>query len=141
MRAHVRIFFLFALGVGLLGCLAFPPVNNVSEYLSTETGGFIIGSGDKSVRYALTVTAARAIPAGAVLDVSYANPLGGEPLASTTTVADGVTKFVLVSPAIAGLRANEVYTVEVKIFADASRQVLLGTHTQQIRSSFTMPPD
>jgi hypothetical protein len=141
MNKRAGLFVGLIVCIGLASCNLFPPSKNTSEYLKTETGGFVIAKSDKAVCYSLTLSSVKPVQTGALLEATYENPAGGSPYTSTLVAGSNQNTFELKSPPIQGLHSGHTYMIEVSIYSNSSKQTLLGQHTQGIQSPFSMPLD
>jgi hypothetical protein len=128
----------FAIVAGMLFVATFAiaqPKPEVSEYLKTRWGGAVTDTVKEpgTAYFGLTLDWVRRPPAEAVVVAEFENTEDGtKPYIVEQAVNLVDSPFVLKSPKYPCVVNNSRYNVTIRIFSDASKSVLLGTHEQQI---------
>lgn len=85
--------------------------------------------------YMITLARKEPLPGDGVIETSFENPAGGDPLVTRTTVSPATTKVVLESPAVHCIVKDRPYSVTILVFgAD-------DTLIQQIDTTLTSSQD
>jgi hypothetical protein len=108
-----------------------------SEYFETRGGGFVINTDREEVTYAMSVTAIKPMPEGAVLEATFENPRDpSSPFVVNVPLPPEDDFLVLKSPPVNGLRAYSAYSVDLILFRGPAKASVVARHRQYIRSTF-----
>jgi hypothetical protein len=105
-----------------------------SEYLKPGGGGFIFNYRNAEASYGLILFPTRDPPAGAIIEVSFENPAGGEPIL-VSRPARGGGRIDFQTPPVTGVEKGKRYQV-VAVLRAAN-----GDELQRIAKSFASEVD
>ena len=115
-------------------CNTTPPKPSESEYFVSAGGGFNFDRDAKTASYGITLESKGNVRAGNAIEARFENPAGGDDLVQTIVAQEGQTRFVFTSPPVQGLRAYTNYSIEFILYESSSKEIVLGTHKQQLQS-------
>lgn len=119
---------------GVLGIAALLTLSACSDekspYIEVQGGGFIFNYRIAEATMGLVAVPLKEIPTGAVIEASFQNPAGGEPLLVSDSVTPAKTKFSFTTPPLKGIEADKPYKVTVRLL-DAE-----GKELQKIEKDF-----
>lgn len=116
------------------GCLSTPkPQNSTNDYLKTISGGFLINTQLKTIRYGLNIQIMSPIPKGSYLVTHFENPLNpNDSIKLTTSIPDNANQIVLKSSEINGLKPHHKYYIKSILYTQNG--IPIDTHSQYIES-------
>jgi len=116
-----------------------PPAATVSDYLVTESAGFV-GDSNKGGGFGFSII----LSAGSLLTekryavASFENPGGDDVQLEVPFDADPAQSSIVVnSPVIHRWKNNHRYGITIRVYEDEAHTVLLGTHVQEL--DFAIP--
>lgn len=113
-----RVVLLFPPALLLLsGCV------DQSQYLELAGGGFIFNYRNATAIYGIILVPRKDPPAGAVIEVSFENPAGGDPIVLSRP-ARGGGRIEFETPALAGVEKDRPYHVVVLLKAANGEELL-----------------
>jgi hypothetical protein len=118
----------------LAGCGLLTPVPQKGEYLQTGGGGFLYDRETQQVQYGIVVIPRKPIPAGSMLEATFEDPVGNHPFTISTTVKLDEKDFTLKSPPVHGTRAGTNYRIQIRLYSDTAKSLLLDAYTQDVRA-------
>ena len=138
MFRHTVAFALLLLLIPALGA-AQPPRPSKSEYLTTEGAGFMLDKANGAI-YAMTFSVNKEIKSPVFVTINFENPSDRKsPFRSDLTIAPGQHDVMAESPGIKRIKSGKRYSVDVLLYADESRTLLIGRHSQKV--AFDMPEE
>jgi len=112
-----------------------------TDWFKTSGSGVALEkrNGNNHVFFGIGLTPVKKLPAGAVIVAEFPNPAdAAHPLEASLTPKAGEEKLSLRSDPVECIVNNSDYTITVKLYTDASRKKLLGTHVQPL--ALKVPP-
>ena len=105
-------------------------------YLGILGGGFMFNYREGDVYYGFTAMVQRPLPTGSIIEASFEDPGGGEPLVVRQRVGTDTERYSLRSPEVRGVEAGKPYHVAIRIF-DRGKQNLLGMQSLDFTSKIS----
>lgn len=111
-------------------------------YLKILGGGFMFNYRQGEVFYGFTAQVIRPLASGSIIEASFENPGGGEPLVVSERVSTMTDRYSLRTPPIRGVEAKKPYQVSIRVY-DRERTTLLWSaeHSYASVISDTIVPD
>jgi hypothetical protein len=111
-------------------------------YLEFVGGGFIFNYRLAEADYGFVARMRRPIAPGTIIEASFEDPEGGEPLVVTQVARRGGLQYLFRSPPVRGVEAHRDYRVELRLIDPADGSVV-ATYTRSYRSDVaqSMLPD
>lgn len=117
--------------MGIAALLALSACSNEnSPYVEVQGGGFMFNYRIAEATMGLVAVPLKEIPAGSVIEASFQNPAGGDPLLVTDNITPAKTKFSFTTPPLKGIEADKPYKVTLRLL-DAD-----GNELQKIEKDF-----
>lgn len=105
-------------------------------YLGILGGGFMFNYREGDVYYGFTAMVQRPLPTGSIIEASFEDPGGGEPLIVRQRVGTDTERYSLRSPEVRGVEAGKPYHVAIRVF-DREEQNLLGMQSLDFTSKIS----
>jgi hypothetical protein len=121
----------------LVGCAQSPraPAPG-SPYLATKFCGFVFDGRTKEARFSIDLIVERRLPAGAIVEATFENPLErNQPIVVTREVKGNERELRIVSTPVKGITQRE-YAMAVRVYPTRDKTTLLATHTESCRAPF-----
>lgn len=135
MKLYIALFFFAFLGVPTVN--AEPPRSTKSEYISTESAGFMLANGE-GVFYSLAFAIRQEIKYEMYGIVLFENPINREkPLVKYIVISKGQKEIAVQSPLIKKIENGKTYKVVFVLFKDAKKTKIINRHVQKIE--FSLP--
>jgi hypothetical protein len=99
-------------------------------------GGFVFNYRIGEAFYGVVIKTERKLPQEAVIQASFENPIGGQPILVTDKIRDGQRRYTLRTPALKGIKKDVPYKVVVQILDKPGGQVV-----QRIERTFRSQVD
>jgi len=107
-----------------------------SPYLATKFCGFVFDGRTKEARFSIDLIVQRPLPAGALVEATFENPLErNEPIVISREVKGNERELRLVSTPVKGITQRE-YAMVVRLYPSRDKATLLATHTESCRAPF-----
>ncbi len=94
-----------------------------SQYLEIAGGGFIFNYRNATAMYGVILMPRRDPPPGAVIEASFENPAGGDPIV-LSRAARGGGRIVLQTPPLSGIEKDRPYHVVVLLKSAVGEELL-----------------
>lgn len=120
------------LGLGLLVAVNEGPrwfAHEKAPALALEGGGFLFNYRIAEVSYGLVAQAKPPVPDGTLIEAHFADPAGGPPLVVTNTAHGELSKIVVRSPAVHGVKAGVPYDVTVHLIDPRTKEAFATLET------------
>jgi len=114
--------FLFA-APALWAALLLASCNASGDYLAVAGGGFIFNYRIAEATYGIALKPMRELPADGVIEASFENPAGGNPIVLRKEGPFNSTRIALSTPPVQGVMAKRPYNVAV-VLIDGAGKVL-----------------
>ena len=105
-------------------------------YLEILGGGFMFNYREGDVYYGFTAFVTRPLPTGSIIEASFEDPAGGEPLVVSQRVGTDTERYSLRSPEIRGVEAGKSYHVGIRVF-DREKTEMLWSHGLDFKSTIS----
>lgn len=92
--------------------------------IAFEGGGFIFNYRIAEAFYGVNVKPMRRLKAGTILEVSFENPAGGEPIIVRQTVGQPKLRYTFRTPALRGIQKDKKYTVVARLLSQTGEDEL-----------------
>jgi hypothetical protein len=138
MRARARLCSLLAVLTLATGCALVggrtPEAG--APYVSTKFCGFELDGRTREVRFAMDLVVHRRVPAGALLEVEFENPLDERtPVVVTRELAGNERELRILSTPVRGIARRE-YRMVARLYPSRARGELLATHVERCAVPF-----
>ncbi len=105
-------------------------------YLQILGSGFLFNYRIADITYGFTATVIRPLPVGSIIEASFEDPAGGEPLIVRKRVGTDTTRYGFQSPPVRGVKASIPYLVTVRV-VDREGGEILWTHAFGVKSQIS----
>jgi hypothetical protein len=102
-------------------------------YLEILGGGFFFNYRVPEVYYGFTAMVEKPLSVGSIVEVTFENPAGGEPLVVSKRVNARTNRYAFRSPPVHGVVAQKPYHVTIRIY-DRQRKELIWTAERDYHS-------
>jgi hypothetical protein len=102
-------------------------------YLEILGGGFIFNYRVPEVYYGFTAMVEKPLAVGSIVEVTFENPAGGDPLVVSQRVNARTPRYAFRSPPVHGVVAQKPYHVTIRIY-DRQRKELIWTMERDYKS-------
>ncbi|HSM20262.1 MAG TPA: hypothetical protein VK844_07840 [Hyphomicrobiales bacterium] len=113
-----------AVALALAYVLANRTAPEAKPYLTFLGGGFIFNYRIAEVTYGFTAEVTRPLPVGTIIEATFEDPAGGEPLLVQARVVTERLRYSLTSPPVEGVVAGRPYHVTVRLIARDGDKIL-----------------
>ena len=121
--------------VALTSCAA-PARGPSSSYVSTKFCGFVFDGRTSEARFSIDLVVERSLPAGAIVEASFENPLERDkPIVVTRELKGDERELRILSTPVKGITQRE-YGMVVRVYASRDKAALLATRTESCRAPF-----
>jgi hypothetical protein len=125
----------FLLIVSFAACATRAPEPG-SPYVATKFCGFVFDGRTSEARFSIDLIVVRPLPAGAVVEATFENPLErNEPIVVARGVKGSERELRIVSTSVKGITQRE-YAMVARLYRSADRRELLASHSESCRAPF-----
>jgi hypothetical protein len=125
------------IGLGLGACRD----SGEGDYLAVSGKIFVFNYRIAEATYLLTLTRVRPLPDGSILETSFENPAGGDPMIVRQKIWPAMEKITVESPPVKCVKANREYRVSMRL-EDAGGKLLQTIQREMISDTDqSMMPD
>jgi len=111
-----------------------PHGSDDEPYVEFAGGGFVFNYRIAVVDYGFVVTVKRKLMPGTLLEATFEDPAGGDPIVVTQTARSGQFQYTFRTPPLQGVEADRDYQVTLSLFSP-TRDRLLATYRNHYRSN------
>jgi hypothetical protein len=105
-----------------------------TPYLATKFCGFVFDGRTSEARFSLDLIVRRPLPAGAIVEVAFENPLErNQPVVVARELKGGERELRIVSTPVKGITQRE-YGMVARVYAAKDKTALLATHSESCRA-------
>lgn len=104
--------------------------------LHISGGGFVFNYRVAEVYYGFSATVQKPLHTGSVIEATFEDPAGGEPLTARLRVGADTRHYSLRSPPVRGVEAGRPYAVSITVM-DRQEKEILWQHALSIRSQIS----
>jgi hypothetical protein len=116
-RRLLSAFFSVAALAALAGC------SDNSPYVELRGGGFLFNYRIAEATADLVLAALKPLPEGAVLEVNFENPAGGDPIVLRQEARADQVKFDFVTPPLKGIQKDKPYAVSIRLLDKSGKEL------------------
>lgn len=109
--------------LSLFACLIGAACVDQSQYLELAGGGFVFNYRNATATYGVILLPRRDPPAGAVIEASFENPAGGDPIVLSRP-ARGGGRITFQTPPLSGVEKDRPYRVVVVLKSAVGEELL-----------------